>query len=101
VLRIPWPAIAADGKAAELDVIFATATKAEATRPLPADVADAWINQDEGYESYFFENVRHGIRTPDDLLIWKRIENATPSWLRSPAYTEAIAILQREVTLEA
>ena len=61
----------------------------------------AWISQDQGHELYFFENVRHGIRTPDDLLIWKRIENAKPSWLRNDAYTEAIAVLQREVALEA
>ena len=101
VLRIPWPVLAADGTAAKLDVILATATKADAARPLPEDIANAWISQDQGHELYFFENVRHGIRTPDDLLIWKRIENAKPSWLRNDAYTEAIAVLQREVALEA
>lgn len=97
MLRIPWPVLATDGTAAALDVIFATATKAGTERPLPEEIANAWIKQDQGYERYFFENVRHGIRTPDDLLVWRRIEEARPSWLRENAYTEAVAILRGEV----
>jgi hypothetical protein len=47
-----------------------------------------------GHERYFFENVRHGIRTPDDQLIWQRIEQKNPPWLHKAAYAEAIAIFR-------
>lgn len=98
-LRIPWPVLATDGTAAGVEVILATATKADTARPLPEDIADAWINQDQGHELYFFENVRHGIRTPEDLIIWRRVDEAGPSWLRKDAYTEAVAILRGEIAL--
>ena len=72
------------------------ATKADPTRPSPEDVADAWINQRDGRESYFFENVRCGIRTPEDGLIWRRMEEQRPSWLEEGAYKSAVDILRRE-----
>ena len=85
------------GTAVGLDMILATATQGETERPCPEEIANAWIEQDQGYERYFLENIRHGIRTPDDLLVWRRIEGASPSWLRKTEYTEAIAILRGEV----
>jgi len=94
LLSIPWPAIAPEGAAVDVDLILATATKADATRPHAEDVADAWINQNQGHERYFFENVRHGIRTPEDALVWRRIEETRPSWLREDAYAEAVAVLR-------
>ncbi len=96
-LRIPWPVLASDGTAVGLDMILATATQGETERLCPEKIANAWIEQDQGYERYFLENIRHGIRTPDDLLVWRRIEGASPSWLRKTEYTEAIAILRGEV----
>ena len=54
------------------------------------------ICQDQGHESYFFENVRYGIRTPEDRLIWQRIEERRPRWLEGPAYGDAVAILRAE-----
>lgn len=39
-----------------------------------------------------------GIRTPDDHLIWKRIERRSPCWLRTEAYAEAISLLRAETT---
>jgi len=95
-LRIRWPAIAVDGSDADVDVLLAIATKPDSTRPLADDVADAWINQDQGHERYFFENVRHGIRTPEDGLIWRRIEEKRPSWFRGDVYAEPVAILRGE-----
>lgn len=96
VLRIPWPTTTLEGAPAGVDVILATATKAEAMCPSAEDIADAWLDQNKGYERYFFENVRHGIRTPEDSLIWRRIEQRRPHWLGSDAYAEAIAILRGE-----
>jgi hypothetical protein len=88
LLSISWPA------ETKLDVILATATKAEDTVPSAARVADLWIDQDEGHERYFFENVKHGIRTADDEAIWQRIERAMPGWIQSVVYDEAIALLR-------
>lgn len=94
-LGIPWP-VTLGGKPADLDVILATATKPEADRPTARDVADAWIAQTGGHENYFFENVRHGIRTPDDGDIWCRIEEQSPSWLKPEAHKQAVDILRAE-----
>jgi len=95
LLEIEWPAVAA---AIAVDVILATATRSDENLPRPEDIADAWINQDQGHERYFFENVRCGIRTPEDLLIWKRIEERRPSWLGRNVDAEAVAILRGEST---
>lgn len=93
MLGIPWPTIVGAG-AADVDVILATATKADATRPTAEQVADAWLAQNQGHERYFFENVRLGIRTPEDPLIWRRIEERRPCWLRREEYAEAVAVLR-------
>jgi hypothetical protein len=73
LLNIPWIEIASN-ESADIDLILATATRAETIRPTPESVADAWVQQSNGHERYFFNNVRYGIRTPNDLLIWRRIE---------------------------
>ena len=85
-----------DGKPADMDVILAIATKAEQRPPTAFEIADAWTSQDDGHERYFFENVRHGIRTPDDICIWRRIEEQSPRWLQECKYREAIALLRAE-----
>jgi hypothetical protein len=94
LLAIPWPAGSADGKPVDLDVLLATATRPEVTIPPPSDVAEAWCRQ--GHEEYFFENVRHGLRTPEDALIWARVEALRPPWLHDPRHAEPINILRRE-----
>lgn len=94
LLRIAWP-VTRQGKPADVEVVLATATKAEVTRPTVTAVADAWTDQNAGHERYFFENVRHGIRTPEDHLIWQRIEHKNPSWLREGTYAEAVALLRK------
>ena len=96
VLQIPWPKTTPDGAPASVDLILATATKAAPSRPSVEDIADAWLGQNNGYERYFFENVRHGIRTPEDGLIWQRIEEQMPRWLGNSSYAEAVALLRRE-----
>ncbi|WP_145976162.1 hypothetical protein [Nitrospira moscoviensis] len=96
LLQIPWPTTTLDGAPAAADLILATATKAEKQCPSVEDVAEAWLKQNNGYERYFFENVRHGIRTPDDGLIWSRIKEQNPDWLANRSYGEAVALLERE-----
>lgn len=100
LLNIPWIKIASN-ELADIDLILATATRAETSRPTLESVADAWVQQSNGHERYFFNNVRHGIRTPNDLLIWRRIEERKPSWLRDSAYTEAIGILRNDARSQA
>ncbi len=93
-LQIAWP-LTPERRPADVHIVLATATRAEATRPTVTEIADAWINQNAGHERYFFANVRHGIRTPDDHLIWQRIEQKKPRWLHDEAtYAEAIALLR-------
>ncbi len=55
------------------------------------------IDQEEGQERYFFENVRHGIRTTEDGAIWKRSQQYRPRWLEGGAYAEAVALLVAEL----
>lgn len=94
-LDIVWPE-ATDGIPADMDIILATATKPEATPPGADSVADAWLSQDGGYERYFLENVRHGIRTAHDLEVWRHIEVKGPGWLEAEGYREAVKILRGE-----
>jgi hypothetical protein len=96
ILRIRWPE-RVDGSQPDMEVILATATRAEATQPTVDDIADAWVNQEGGHERYFFENVRHGIRTAEDGLIWRGIEERAPPWLQSRAYDQAVSVLRAEI----
>lgn len=95
LLEIAWPSATADG-AIEVDLILATVTKADENLPRPEEIADSWINQDQGHERYFFENVRHGLRTPEDARIWRRIQERRPAWLSTDAYEEAVTVLRAE-----
>lgn len=95
LLGLGWPE-GLDGQPAEFDVILATATKPKTTPPTAHAVADAWIAQDKGCEEYFFHNVKHGIRTPDDARIWSRIEERSPCWIDRQPYKEAIETLRGE-----
>jgi hypothetical protein len=95
LLGIPWPA-AISGAPDDVDVILATVTKPDPIRPSPEKIAEAWVDQNHGYERYFFENVRHGIRTPEDARIWSRIQNRNPAWLSQASYAKPIEILRAE-----
>jgi hypothetical protein len=93
-LQIPWPK-RADGSLVDLDLLLATSTKPDPKPPTAQDIAEAWIVKD--HDDYFFENVRSGIRTKDDLAIWRVMEHR-PDWLklREEKYRDAIAILRAE-----
>ena len=94
-LEINWPE-AASKVSANIDVVLATATKPATVPPGANSVADAWLGQNDGFERYFLENVRHGIRTSDDVEIWRRLEDRKPDWLKSDNYARAIEVLRAE-----
>jgi len=98
ILDIPWPSSSGNVVGPSFDLILATATQAESRLQTPDQVADAWVEQDEGHEAYFFENVRHGIRTPEDVAIWFRIEQRQPEWLSNDAYSDVVETLRAEAT---
>lgn len=93
ILEIDWPG-GLDGRAADFDLILATATKPAKMLPSAEEIADAWIER--GSEEYFLNNVKHGIRTAADGIIWKRIKEREPAWLRNQSYAEAIRLLNAE-----
>jgi hypothetical protein len=99
LLGIPWPRNANGEFVDGIDIILATATMPRPLdqRPSAKDIANAWIDQKEGYERYFLENVRHGIRTREDAEIWSAIEQKRPQWLRSEGYADVVDTLRREV----
>lgn len=94
-LGIAWPSNI-DGRPVGHDLILATATKPVTERPSAHVIADAWLAQQAGRENYFFMNVQNGIRTLDDIEIWRRIEQLSPRWLNTEAYREAVKILTAE-----
>lgn len=95
--HLPWP-IAGDGNPVDFDVILFTATTAEAKKPTVEEVADAWIAQSKRFEKYFFLNVQNGIRTPEDLDIWKRIKSKAPDWPNLASYPAAVETLQSDLS---
>jgi hypothetical protein len=96
MLNIPWPTGISDDQHPDFDLILAVATRAEERIPTPDAIADAWVRQDDGYETYFFANVRAGIRTRDDIAIWRCIEKRNPRWLATDSYADAIELLREE-----
>lgn len=95
LLGIPWPVKVSDGNEVDVDVILATATRADSKLPSTDDIADAWISQSNSHERYFFENVRCGIQTPDDKYIWRRIEERKPVWMNKREYAKAVSLLRQ------
>lgn len=93
IVCLQWPTAAA--RRLGLDLILTTATRRKGEQGAGL-VADAWIGQNGGYEEYFFNNVANKVRTPDDLAIWRRMEERQPRWLARGEYRRAVAILRRE-----
>lgn len=98
-LNTPWPKLIGGAPVEDFEIILATATmpKPIDNRPNAKQIAKCWIDQNGGYERYFFENVRHGIRTHDDHEIWKAISVEDPSWLGSDEHEAAIRVLNSEL----
>lgn len=98
-LHIPWPVTSDSAAPVGVDIILATATQPAQHQPTVSNIADSWIYQTDGYERYFIENIRHGIRTPEDVHIWKRIEKKSPCWLNFQDYSEVVTLLRAEANL--
>lgn len=92
-LNIAWPETD-DGRGAEFDVILATATVPENQTPSPKTIAKAILGQTGGHESYFLNNVLHGIRTASDDEVFAEIERENPDWITADKYRDALAILR-------
>ena len=99
-LGIAWPVSVTDGTPVAADVILATATQAEVSRPTSDQIADAWIKQDQGHERYFFLNVQNGIRTADDQWIAQRMLTCPPTWMGSDSYARVLTSLASKVDLD-
>lgn len=98
LLDITWPQTSDDDDA-NFDIILATTNQADAPPPCAKMIAKAWTDQC-GHENYFFNNVRDGIRTADDLSIWKAIETASPCFLekKKAQYADATKTLCGEAS---
>jgi len=102
-LNVSWPCSPQGEPVNDFDIILGTATRPNPVdeRPNAYEIAKGWAKQDKGYERYFFENVRHGIRTQEDLEIWKAINEQDPPWLTAEAYKPGIEILKSELLLRS
>lgn len=100
-LNVSWPRTPQGELVNDFDIILGTATKPNPVdeRPNAYEIAESWAKQDKGYERYFFENVRHGIRTQEDLEIWEAINEQGSPWLTAEAYKPEIEILKSELIL--
>jgi hypothetical protein len=100
-LNALWPRSQQDEPVSDFDIILGTATMPdpEDERPSPHEIAAGWAKQNKGYERYFFENVRHGIRTQEDLEIWTAINEQGPSWLTCEEHKPGMEILRSELRL--
>lgn len=94
-LQIRWPRTN-DDDPAPFDIILATTTRSEQPTPAPDVVAAAWCEQTSGQERYFTENVRNGIRTPDDRAIWAKIVREQPHWINSQDSLKVSEIFRSE-----
>lgn len=91
ILGIPWPT---EAEEKEIGVILATSTAPTTPQASAQQMAEAW--RLKGGEEYFFRNVEHGIRTPDDRAIWMAMQERRAECLGKPEWARAIAILRCE-----
>lgn len=77
ILGIGWPSETSDSRPVDVDIILATATLATSRRPMNEEIANAWVDQNQGHERYFLENLRSGIRTKEDRAIWEHFRYST------------------------
>ena len=98
-LNTPWPRAQQNEPVSDFDIILSTATMPDPAdeRPSSKEIAKGWAKQAKGNERYFFENVRHGIRTQEDLEIWAAIDEQGPPWLTCEEYKAVIEILRSEL----
>jgi hypothetical protein len=95
-LRIDWPT-SVSGEPLEFDIILATVTAPDQPEPTNDMVVGAWCAQNDMHERYFFENVRNGIRTADDLKLWSKLEKKKPKWIENKVYADVTKLMREEM----
>lgn len=93
MLRVPWPTQCSDGMPADFDVLLATATRPTSPPPTSQAIARAWADQSFGREHYLIENMRRGIRTHDDPVIWDHLKDFAPEWMSTDLVEEIDELL--------
>lgn len=88
ILRLDWPT-RLSRKNLELDLLLATATAPSMNHPgdrekryaRPREIGETYAKQST--PEYFIENVRHDIRTNQDVAIWKAMVRQRPEWVEA------------------
>jgi len=78
LLQIPWPTLIDGNDAVPLDLLIATANQPTLegepkSYPTPEMIANAWRMDRNNNVSYFWNNIRFGIRTFEDDAIRERL----------------------------
>jgi hypothetical protein len=86
-LRIHWPTPVSRDTEVKPDLLLATATAPTlgpfGRYPRPDEIGWAYAKTPE--PEYFVENVRNGIRTNQDVGIWRAMVRERPEWARNYA----------------
>lgn len=78
-LNIPWPILLDKGKPLPVDILLATATDPtlcmkSSGYPKAKEIAEAWKNDSQGHDEYFWNNIDNGIQTFQDKNIKKLLK---------------------------
>jgi hypothetical protein len=96
-LNVAWPRCCDQGSPNDCDILLATANAPtlndDGNYPMPAKIARKWI--DAGQADYFRNNVMWGMRTAEDVEIWRHIRAADPAWAIGDEYNRLATILER------
>jgi hypothetical protein len=97
ILRMRWPRLADTGAPADFDLLLATPTalKSAGSYPTVKELGERYARQD--YSLYFVKNVRHGIRTAQDVAIWKAALRLKPEW--AVKYEDVTSVLGYEAIM--
>lgn len=84
-LNIHWPTLVSDDTDAEPDLLLATVTAPTLKRSgggvrryaRAREIGETYAKKDP---KYFVQNVLHGIRTNQDMVIWNAMVRAQPGW---------------------
>lgn len=84
ILSLRWPTLRRAKNNVDLDLLLATPTAPSLTKhrhlcyPQPGEIAAAYVRA--GKPGYFGKNVGAGIRTAQDMTIWKAMLRMRPTW---------------------
>jgi hypothetical protein len=94
-LDMEWPRCCGNDPSSSCDLLLATANAptltSDSTYPTPKQIAQNCLNAEQA--DYFKNNVLHGIRTAEDVEIWRHIKEANPAWITTDDYDRVSAVL--------